>query len=52
MKEFLRFLKVTGIPCERNVRGFSPQIQGDGDCISGNCDGGWGACECNCDCSK
>lgn len=51
MSEFVKLLKTTGIPCTRNIQGFSPLIRGDCDCITGNCPGGWGACECNCDCN-
>jgi len=45
-----KLVKTTGIPCTREIRGFSPQMSGDSDCDGGNCDGGLGACECNCDC--
>jgi len=51
MTGFIKLLKTTGIPCTKDIRGFSPQLRGDCDCIGGNCDGGWGACECNCDCA-
>lgn len=50
MREFVKLLKTTGITHTREVRGFSPQAQGDCDCVCDNCEGGWGACECNCDC--
>jgi len=50
MEEFIKLLKTTGIPYSKNIRGFSPQINGDCDCVTSNCDGGYGACECNCDC--
>ena len=52
MNQFVKLLKTTGISCTRNIRGFSPQIRGDSDCITSNCEGGFGACECNCDLSR
>jgi hypothetical protein len=50
MKEFTKLLKTTGIPCNRNIQGLSPQVGGSDDCQCTNCDG-FGACECNCDCA-
>jgi hypothetical protein len=52
MNEFVKLLKTTGVPYAENIRGFSPQICSDSDCVAGNCNGGWGACECNCDCAN
>jgi len=51
MAGFVSLLNTTGIPYTEKIRGFSPQMNGDFDCIAGNCDGGWGACECDCDCA-
>jgi len=52
MNEFVKLLKTTEVLITRDVKGLSPQIvQNNSDCVSSNCDGGWGACECNCDCS-
>lgn len=50
MSEFVKLLKTTGIHSTQDVKGFSPQMSGDCDCVDSNCEGGWGACECNCDC--
>ncbi len=51
MEQFIELLNTTGVLCEREIHGFSPQITGDCDCQCTNCEGGWGACECNCDCA-
>ena len=51
MKGFAKLLKTTGIPCTRDVQGLSPQLADNCNCVCDNCEGGWGACECNCDCA-
>lgn len=51
MDEFVKLLSTTGKRFAEDIRGISPVMAaGNDDCITGNCDGGWGACECNCDC--
>ncbi len=50
MAQLAEMLKTTDIPYEGRIRGISPNLSGDCDCVDSNCEGGWGACECNCDC--
>lgn len=53
MDKLIELLKMTEVQMSRKITGLSPKIhRGDGDCVTGNCDGGWGACDCNCDCTE